>query len=152
MHHDQYLMNCGQIYPGTSFAHWRERVLWGRWGRRGFLMLWYAEHHIWWHLLQNLNCKTNLSVLHYDYKFITKDTPITSDLDCRGASMETTFFVSGRSLGSYWRHWEANSTRAVASSVENFPSRCESINTNTSLVRINSRACQTQSFQFHLTK
>ena len=52
-------------------------------------------------------------------------------------------FVSGRSLGSDWRHFEASSTNLVASSLAYCPSNDESINSNTffPLIRSNAWNC-----------
>lgn len=66
---------------------------------------------------------------------------LTSDLVCSRASVTTRFFVLGRSLGSYCKHCEARPTTCVASSEENFPSKCESIKRLRFSPLIISRAC-----------
>lgn len=66
---------------------------------------------------------------------------LTSGLFCNGASVETRSFVFGLSLGSYCKHREARSKTTVASSVEKFPSKCESIKRRIFLPLIMSRAC-----------
>jgi len=78
------------------------------------------------------------NMLHY----YVKEGMCTSGFVCNGASVVTKSFVSGRSLGSYCKHLEARLTTTVASSVENFPSKCESIKSILFFPCIISSACK----------
>lgn len=93
-----------------------------------------------------------ISVALYNHSRLRSDgdskSNNTSDLVWRDSSVATTLLISGRSLGSYCKHREARSTITDASSVEKFPSRCESMKRRIFLPFIMSSACISQNSRY----